>query len=178
MTLDDAMLGCAATRWRPFPGLADVRVGVRALSVDERTILRREAEDDVRLRNSYAKLPEKSRGALVAREFQRRVLAKAVVVDDGEGGFSHLTNDDLASLDDSTINALLLLFANAHDNAYGDGDSKSVLDAIDAFARSPLERLRAREAANLCAYYGVSSARVLTPWQLIVFARLIRKDAP
>lgn len=175
MTLDDALLGCSAVRWHPFPGIAGVRVGVRALSDDERAKIRAEADDAVAWRDVSSSSPV-SRRERVERELVRLTVARALLVDEGDGAPVTMSRRDLEDLDSETVDRLFGLVARAHETAFDGGES--IMAAIDQLAKSPLERLRAREAANLCAYYGVACARVLTLWQLIIYARLARRDAP
>lgn len=177
-SLDARMLGCAAIAWHPFPGLPEVQVGIRVLSEPERVAALEEARGRARAFVGSTTVSDASLENLTQREFRRLVLSRSVLVDDGDGHPQPIQAQDLRVFDAETVDRLFGLYARSSREADGaDETPESLLAALDALAASPLERFRAEHAAGLVAYYGAQSARALTTWQVLVYARLIRGEA-
>jgi len=170
--------GCERVTWRSWPGAPAIRIGVRALSEPEWISTLAEARALVPHRET-----ESERRFLTTRAERRAIIRACIVVRDCDSLRPLLADEDMDALDETTAADLLRSISKAREEAHGFddfADQARVFAEIDrVYARDRVHglatRLRAR-FAGLCGFYGVTDARRLTDWQVLIYARLIRED--
>ncbi len=169
--------GCERITWRSWPGAPDLFVGVRTLSEPQWTSVVSEARARVTNTN------ERERSYLSNRAERRAIVMHCIIVRDGDEVRPAIEHEDIDRMDTETLNDLFRSIVNARDEAHGLaewGGHGRVLDELDrVYARDTINgvamRLRAR-FAGLCGFYGVTDARKLTDWQVMIYARLMREE--
>lgn len=170
--------GCERVTWRSWPGAPAIQIGVRALSEPEWLATLAEARALVPHRET-----ESERRFLAARAERRAIIRACIVIRDAGALRPLLADEGMDALDETTAADLLRSISKARDEAHGFddfADQAHVFAEIDrVYARDRVHgvatRLRAR-FAGLCGFYGVTDARRLTDWQVLIYARLVRED--
>lgn len=170
------MDGCERITWRSWPGAPGLTIGIRPLpDVEWDRVV---AEANATVTNG----DERERVYMQSRAQRRALIARCVVCRAGDVVGPMLSMDDVNDMDETTALALIKSVRNAQEEAHGVSewlDQKAVFDEIDRVydskkASGLAMRLRAR-FAGLLGFYGVSDARRLTSWQVVIFARLARE---
>ena len=170
--------GCERITWRSWPGAPEIHIGVRPLPDPEWVATLAEARSRVPTRAT-----EIERRYLETRAERRGVIAACIVVRDGGEIRPLLTSEDVDAMDDATATDLLQSIVRARDSAHGVDEwsrQNEIFEAVDrVYARDRVHgvavRLRAK-FAGICGFYGVTDARKLTDWQVLIYARLVREE--
>lgn len=169
--------GCERITWRSWPGAPEIFIGIRPLSEPEWNAVAEEA----RARVIHA--GERERSYLQTKAERRAIIVRCVVVREDGVTRPALTEEDVSFMDESTVADLYRSIELARDSAHGIDEwpnAGRVMDELErVYSRKTMGgvvmRLRAKHA-GLCGFYGVSNARVLTDWQVLIYARLVREE--
>jgi hypothetical protein len=169
--------GCERITWRQWPGAPDLYVGVRPLPEPEWASVTAEA------RARVVDSDDRRRAYLASRAERRAIVRRCIVARENGPTRAILTDADVDSMDEVALSDLFASIIRARDEAHGLSDWPSydvVLDELDrVYARNTINgvamRLRAK-FAGLCGFYGVTDARLLTDWQVMIYARLVREE--
>lgn len=171
------MDGCDRIVWRGWPGAPEITIGVRTISDREWSQIADEA------RASVHGASERERDYLANKATRRAVIGRCIVVRDGVDVRPLLTSADLDLLDTEIASDLFASIVRARDEAHGSDEwarqSEVFAELERAYKRTRVRgvamRLRAK-FAGLCGFYGVTDARLLTDWQVLLYARLVREE--